>query len=328
MYSDEKEPYKLLSAISQIMKNIINLQNLSLNYERKIPSVYLSKSQISSLYTIHPSGIDIEILSIYIILSLGIIGTITYLCIKYYRKIHEFDFESQIKDLYLTKHSRESTMIENKDKNSLKDGGSLDKTKIQNQICWSETNESETSSHAGANSYSNLEKSKTTQPSILIEEKEEKSKKENEKILKNNEKKQNIQNLSGKSKSHGITPRKNKSKENSPEKSKKLGKKEMIEKKKEKTKKTKKIEKNQTLSKVNLINSNPSITCIDGTDIAIIPQEEIIIPPSSIKDAKNIKKENRSKSKNKKKPKNSPNKARKKTMSNEKLKDFELIESE
>ena len=310
----------LLSTISQILKSAINLSTLSLNYKEEIPkfesSPYLSKFQVSSLYTIHPSGIDIEILSIDIILSLGIIAIIAYLCIKYYRKVHECDFESQIKELYLTKQSRESTMIENRDRNILKDGESLDKTKIQNEICWSESNEDETKSHVDINSCSILEKSNINRSDIFIEEKEKKSKKENEKYSQNSE----IKNF-GKE-----------NKDKLSEKSKNSDKKEIIEKKEEKTKKTKnakKKEKTQTPSEVNLLNENHSINCIDNTDIAIIPQEEKIIPPSSMKEKKNTKKKNRSKSKNKKTKKESkisPNKKNKEII-NEKLKDPEKKDS-
>ena len=340
MYLVEKEPYNLLSTISQIMKSTINLSTLSLNYKEEIPkfkySPYLSKSQVSSLYTIHPSGIDIEILSIDIILSLGIIAIIAYLCIKYYRKVHECDFESQIKELYLTKQSRESTMIENRDRNILKDGESFDKTKIQNEICWSESNEDETKSHVDINSCSILEKSNINSSNIFIEGKEKKSKKDNEKYSQNTEKNkkvpdknQNIEKLSEKS----IIQGKNFGKENTnklSEKSKNSEKKE--EKKEEKTKKTKNTKKNekiQTPSEVNLLNDNHSINCIDNTDIAIIPQEEKIIPPSSMKEKKNTKKKNRSKSKNKKTKKESkisPNK-KNKGIINEKLKDSEKKDS-
>ena len=343
MYLVEKEPYNLLSTISQIMKSTINLSTLSLNYKEEIPkfkySPYLSKSQVSSLYTIHPSGIDIEILSIDIILSLGIIAIIAYLCIKYYRKVHECDFESQIKELYLTKQSRESTMIENRDRNILKDGESFDKTKIQNEICWSESNEDETKSHVDINSCSILEKSNINSSNIFIEGKEKKSKKDNEKYSQNTkknkkvpDKNQNIEKFSEKSIIQGKNFGKentDKLSENSKNSEKKEEKKEEKTKKTKKTKNTKKNEKIQTPSEVNLLNDNYSINCIDNTDIAIIPQEEKIIPPSSMKEKKNTKKKNRSKSKNKKtktESKISPNK-KNKGIINEKLKDSEKKDS-
>ena len=106
-----------------------------------INSPYLSKKQIRNVYTLHPSGIDIEIVMLYIIGIVGIILISGYYCISYYKKIHQSkSTEEKVKELYTSKQSDNTNIIDKTDRQLLGESQRVD-NKEQSGICWSEADE-------------------------------------------------------------------------------------------------------------------------------------------------------------------------------------------
>ena len=106
-----------------------------------INSPYLSKKQIRNIYTLHPSGIDIEIVMLYIIGIVGIILISVYYCISYYKKIHQSkSTEEKVKELYTSKQSDNTNIIDKTDRQLLGESQRVD-NKEQSGICWSEADE-------------------------------------------------------------------------------------------------------------------------------------------------------------------------------------------
>ena len=106
-----------------------------------INSPYLSKKQIRNIYTLHPSGIDIEIVMLYIIGIVGIILISGYYCISYYKKIHQSkSTEEKVKELYTSKQSDNTNIIDKTDRQLLGESQRVD-NKEQSGICWSEPDE-------------------------------------------------------------------------------------------------------------------------------------------------------------------------------------------
>lgn len=106
-----------------------------------INSPYLSKKQIRNVYTLHPSGIDIEIVMLYIIGIVGIILISVYYCISYYKKIHQSkSTEEKVKELYTSKQSDNTNIIDKTDRQLLGESQRVD-NKEQSGICWSEPDE-------------------------------------------------------------------------------------------------------------------------------------------------------------------------------------------
>ena len=107
-----------------------------------INSPYLSKKQIRDIYTLHPSGIDIEIIILYLIATVGIIVISVYYCISYYKKIHQSkSTEEKVKELYRSsKQSDNTNIIDKTDRQLLGESQRVD-NKEQSGICWSEADE-------------------------------------------------------------------------------------------------------------------------------------------------------------------------------------------
>ena len=106
-----------------------------------INSPYLSKKQIRDIYTLHPSGIDIEIIILYLIATVGIIVISVYYCISYYKKIHQSkSTEEKVKELYTSKQSDNTNIIDKSDRQLLGESQRVD-NKEQSGICWSEADE-------------------------------------------------------------------------------------------------------------------------------------------------------------------------------------------
>lgn len=106
-----------------------------------INSPYLSKKQIRDIYTLHPSGVDIEIIILYLIATVGIIVISVYNCISYYKKIHQSkSTEEKVKELYTSKQSDNTNIIDKSDRQLLGESQRVD-NKEQSGICWSEADE-------------------------------------------------------------------------------------------------------------------------------------------------------------------------------------------